>query len=244
MKICIGLVIKDGKDFIQDWIKSVENICDMIIVIDNEADKEVKELLIKHPLVKHYVIQKNMERNMSRDYQKILDIAREEDCQWIINLDSDELIQDFDKGMLYNFLINCEDDSVGFPLFEMRNDLNHYVMVRDYMKGEMKDGRLCHKAYKTLSHFAFNLQDKHGSSIPENCQRSKRFINVPIKHLGHMTKELREEKRIRNSTTQIKDFAEINEPWFEENIEKITIKEWEPMYKMIKEEQNEISSLH
>lgn len=250
MKVCIGLVIKNNEEFIQDWIKSVENICDMIIVIDNGISEEGKKLLITHPLVKHYIIQKDVERNMSRDYQKILDIAREENCQWVINLDSDELIQDFDKGMLYNFLINCEDDSVGFPLFEMRNDKEHYVMVRDYMHMELKDGRLVHKAYKNLSHFKFNEKDKHGSSIPENCQRSKRFINVPIKHLGHMTKQLREEKRKKYIefqnivSSQLKDFAELHEPWFEEDNNKITIKEWEPMYKMIKEEQNEISSLH
>lgn len=242
MKVCIGLVIKNNEEFIQDWIKSVENICDMIIVIDNGISEEGKKLLITHPLVKHYIIQKDVERNMSRDYQKILDIAREENCQWVINLDSDELIINLDKKILYNFLINCEDDSVGFPLFEMRNDLNHYVMVRDYMKCELKDGRLVHKAYKTLSHFKFDEKDKHGCSIPHNCQRSKRFINVAIKHLGHMTKQLRDEKRNRyiedqKLTNEMKDFVETKEPWFEENIEKITIKEWEPMYKMFMESQ-------
>lgn len=249
MKICIGLVIKGGKDFIVDWITSTVNICDMIIVIDNGADTEVRNLLINHPLVKHYIIQKDMERNMSRDYQKILYIAREENCQWVINLDSDELIQSLSPKMLYSFLINCEDDSVGFPLFEMRGDKDHYVMVKDYVRDEMKDGRLCHKAYKTLSHFKFDEKDKHGCSIPPNCQRSKKFINVPIKHLGHMTKQLREEKRqkyieFQNISEQAKDYAELKEPWFEEDDSKITIKEWEPIYKMIKESNNEISSLH
>ena len=72
-----------------------------------------------------------MGRNQSRDYQKILEMAREEDCTWILNLDIDEYIPKFDMDYLLGHLLNTKDSSVGFPLFEMRDDDNHYVKVKD-----------------------------------------------------------------------------------------------------------------
>jgi len=78
MKLAIGLVVKDGKQFIDQWIDCVERLgCD-IIVIDNDADKEVRDKLINHKQTAQYHIQKFPNRNQSRDYQKIHEMAREE----------------------------------------------------------------------------------------------------------------------------------------------------------------------
>lgn len=231
VKLCIGLVIKNNDAFVNKWIDSANRTGDIFIIIDNGISKESREKLINHPKTKYYFIQKELERNMSRDYQKILEIAREEDCTWIFNLDSDELVSEFDTNILMSTLLNTKDNSIGFPLFEMRGDDKHYVKVND-MDGTLKDARMCHKCYKVLSHFKFNEKDKHGTSIPHNCSPGQ-AINIPIQHFGHFSKALREEKRKMYGNESYKDFMEDKNSWLEEDESKITIKKWEdnPLYK-------------
>lgn len=223
MKLGIGLVVKGGKEFIEDWIKCTSKIADWIFVVDNGTDKEVRDILIPHPAVKRYHIQKRLERNQSRDYQIILEDARKENCQWIWNIDIDEYIPKINMQEFIYFLVNCEKESIGFPMFEMRGDKEHFVMVRDPGK-KLKDGRLVHKCYKVLSHLEFDEKDKHGQAIPHNCERDKTFIPIPIHHYGHMTKKLRDEKR--KKVGEWKDDEEERQTWMEEDEKKLVIKSW------------------
>jgi len=228
MKLLIGLVVKDGKQFINKWIKSIERIGCGFLVIDNEADCKVRKILINHPQMIQYHIQKFPDRNQSRDYQKILEMAREERADWVWNLDIDEAVPEINMdGLIFN-LINSTQPSVGFPLIEMRSDDKHYVMIKE-SSNELRDGRLCHKLYKVLSHFEFDKNDTHGCSIPHNCPRDKKHVSILIQHYGHMTKELREEKRKRIGHS--KDKAETLQTWLEEDETKITIKKWEDLMK-------------
>jgi len=222
IKLAIGLVIKGGEQFIEGWLACAEKLSHNILVVDNGADPKARALLLQHPKVKQYLIQNDMGRNQSRDYQKILVMAREENCDWILNLDIDEFMPLINGKELKAFLLNYEESSIGFPLFEMRNDRNHYIMVMD--NGKWKHGRLCHKCYKPLSHFAFDLNDIHGQSIPHNCPRSKSYITLPIQHFGHMTKELRDEKREKNSN--FKDSIELDAVWMKENDEGMRLAEF------------------
>lgn len=224
MKFCIGLVVKGGKQFIKDWIKCAEKISDIILVVDNGADKEVRDILINHKSVKRYVIQKGLERNQSRDYQQILEMAREENCQWVWNLDIDEYVKKLNTGQLFESLLNWEDDSVGLPLLEMRGDKEHYVMIQD-LDGTLKHARLVHKIYKTLSHFEFDKKDAHGRSIPHNCKAGGLYF-LPIKHFGHMTKKLRDEKRKIYIDMGFKDEKEQESIWMEEDESKIEVRKW------------------
>ena len=226
MKLIIGLVIKDGEQFIDKWIESIERIGCGFLVVDNGTDESVKTQLIRHPQMVQYHIQKFSDRNQSRDYQKILEMAREEKADWVWNLDIDECIQKIDMGELMFTLLNSTQPSIGLPLIEMRNDDQHYVMIKE-ANNELRDGRLCHKLYKVLSHFEFDKNDIHGCSIPHNCSRDKKYINIIIQHFGHMTKELREEKR--NRIGHIKDKDEHTQTWLEEDESKITINSFKEM---------------
>lgn len=228
--LCVGLVVKGGKEFIDDWIESAEKVSDCWFIIDNDADVEVKQKLINHSYTRKYLIQKDMERNMSRDYQKILEMAREEDYCWIWNLDIDEIVPEINIKQLYEFLLNTKDESIGFPLFEMRDDIEHYVMVKD-CTDILKHARMCHKLYKNLSHLKFNEKDKHGNSIPHNCTPGE-LLFIPMKHLGHLTKELREGKRQQYKDGAKKDTHEFEQSWLEEDESKIVIKEWKAWEKI------------
>ena len=223
MKLAVGLVVKGGKQFIDQWLECVEKMNAIVLVVDNGADEIVRMKLLKCNKVKQYHIQKNMVRNHSRDYQKILDMAREEDCTWIINLDIDEVFTHLNNINFELFLLNSKSNSVGFPLFEMRNDNNHFVMVKDYT-GILKPARLCHKCYKVLSHFEFNQKDIHGVSIPHNCTPGV-VLPIPMQHYGHYTKELREEKKRFYTIHNFKDVSEQQATWMQED-DKVEIREY------------------
>ena len=226
MRILIGLVVKDGKDFIDKWIESIERIGCKFLVVDNGADYSVRQLLQSHPQMVQYHIQTFPNRNQSRDYQKILEMAKEEKADWVWNLDIDEIVPYFNVDRFNYILLNSDCPSIGLPLVEMRNDDKHYVQIMDG-DSTLKDGRLVHKIYKTLSHFAFDKNDIHGCSIPHNCERQKHHINLLIQHFGHYTKELREQKREREGHT--KDEDEHLQTWMREDESKITIKKWEDL---------------
>ena len=228
MKLIIGLVVKGGKEFISRWIESIERMRCKFLVVDNGADKIVREKLINHPQMQQYHIQKFPNRNQSRDYQKILEMAREEKAEWCWNIDIDEVVPNINIDELYFNLLNTINVSIGFPLIEMRNDDKHYVMIKE-SNGELRDGRLVHKLYKVLSHFEFDKNDIHGCSIPHNCPRQKDYTNIIIQHFGHISVKLREEKREREGHSKDKD--ENMQTWLEEDESKITIKPWEELEK-------------
>jgi len=234
-KIAIGLVVRGGKEFINEWIESAERSGDVILVVDNDADDEVREKLINHPKVVQYHKQHFKNRNMSRDYQKILDMAREEKCQWVWLLDHDKYVPEFNLNSFRTYLLNTFDKSIGFPLFEMRNDEDHYVMLPK--KGENdKHARMSHEMYKVQSHFAYDIQDEHSGVIPQNCTPSEQNVNVMIKHFGHMTKKLREEKRQKYINDKEKfgydDKGELKAIWMEEDESKLDIREFKDMEKL------------
>jgi len=221
MKLLIGLVVKGGKEFIDKWIGTVERMNCPFVVVDNGADFYTREVLLAHKQMLQYHIQKFPNRNQSRDYQKILEMAREEKVDWVFNLDIDECIPKINMDFLNFYLLNTNKQSIGLPLIEMRNDDKHYVMIKEF-DSTLRDGRLVHKIYKVLSHFKFDENDIHGCSIPHNCQREKEHIPIIIQHYGHLTKELREEKRQRSGHK--KDNDEHLQTWLEEDESKITIK--------------------
>ncbi len=223
MKLIIGLIVKGGKEHIDKWIDSINRIKCGVIVVDNGADPEVRKKLINHKFVLQYHIQNNKERNNSRDYQKVLEMAREEDATWIWNLDIDECVPNINITELTGYLLNVKDESIGVPLIEMRNDDNHYIMVAD-ADGNLKHGRLCHKIYKALSHFKFNEKDKHGSSIPHNCKPGELFFLL-VQHFGHMTKEQRNAKRKEYEESNYKNKCELDGNWMKEDGE-VTIRNW------------------
>ena len=224
MSLLIGLVVKDGKQFIDKWIECVERLGYDFVVVDNGADKEVKAKLLNHPQMAQYHIQSFKNRNQSRDYQKILEMAREEKADWVWNLDIDEYVPELNPEALDHLLLNCTKNSVGFPLVEMRGDDQHYVLIKQ-MDGEEKDARLVHKIYKVLSHYEFDKNDIHGCCIPHNCSRDVEYVPVFIQHFGHYTKELRAEKRKRLGHE--KDEYEGLQSWMIDDDSKVIIKHWD-----------------
>lgn len=229
VRIGVGLVGINGKNFISDWIESADRCGDCFLVVDNGIDREAREKIIKHPKTKHYHIQHYPYRNMSRDYQKILEYAREEKCQWVWIMDFDKLVSEVDIVELKSFLLDTNVESVSFPLFECRNDIDHYVMVKD-KNNVPKHARLSHEMYRVKSHFEYDTRDEHSGVLPQNCKCEDCLLWIPIKHLGHMTKELREEKRQKYIKDKemfgYDDKGELTSEWLCEDESKITIKKF------------------
>jgi len=223
MKLVIGLIVKGGKEHIDRWIDCINRLRCGLIVVDNGADQEVKKAIFNHKYLLQYHLQKGKERNNSRDYQKILNMAREEEATWVWNLDIDEFVPTIEIEKLLDHLLNTHDVSVGLPLFEMRNDMEHYVMITDF-DGTLKHGRMCHKIYKTLSHFEFDQKDKHGNSIPHNCLAGEMYF-LPMQHYGHLTKEMRDQKRKDYEKSSFKNSCEMKGNWMKED-DDVTIKKW------------------
>ena len=219
-KIIIGLVCGNGKQWVEKWYEQAHRIGDDIIVIDNSTDG-TGEYFLNKPKVAFYLKNKYNDRHMSRDYQRILDLARSIGATWIFNLDLDEFVSPTCTN--YNFLELVNNttgvgyaSTYGFILFEMIDDDQHF------MKTEY-DCRLVHKFYKVLSHYKYDLTDKHGSSIPHNIETLGPCVNFKIQHFGHYTKELRDQKINMYTNGSKKDKEEIFSPYL---TGEYTIQKW------------------
>jgi hypothetical protein len=226
MKIIIGLVVGNlseeyRKKWTERWYIQALRLGDEIIVIDNSTDG-TGEYFLNKPRVAFYLKQKHNERHMNRDYQRILDLGRSIKAEWILNIDIDEIIDPIADYDSLQYMIGGNStpfefhNNYRFLLFEMRDDENHYVQISG------KDCRPVSKFYKVMTHLQFDMNNIHGSSVPENLEVGP-IMNIKVKHLGHMTKDLREEKRNRYKLSSEKDILEQNADWLKE--EGVTIKE-------------------
>ena len=117
-KIIIGLVIGNlhesvRKKWPKRWYKQALNLGDEIIVIDNSTDGS-GDFFLNKPKVSFYLKQSYNERHMNRDYQRILNYAREIDGDWILNLDIDEFFDErHNKKSLVYMALGC--GSVNYP---------------------------------------------------------------------------------------------------------------------------------
>jgi hypothetical protein len=103
-------------------------------------------------------------------------------------------------------------------------------MIKD-KNGVLKHARLSHEMYRVKLHFAYDTRDEHSGVIPQNCKAEDCFLWIPIHHAGHMTKELREEKRQKYIKDKEEfgydDKGELSSPWMEEDESKVVISSFE-----------------
>lgn len=230
MKIAVGLVCGNTPEEFKGkwnkrWYEQASHISDNLIIIDNSTDG-TGDYFVGKPKVKYYLKQENNERHMNRDYQMILDFARKLKATWVFNLDLDEVIDParggkelltlahggMNEGMVFY-------STYRFPLFEMRGDEDHYVL-----SDGGKDCRGVSKFYKVLPQYVFDPDNTHGSSIPENIENLGPVVDLKIKHLGHMTRKQRDDKRKQYDTQKKNDILEQEAFYMKE--EDILIEKW------------------
>ena len=222
MKIGIGLVIGDVPKsvknmFFENYGNMSINIADILFVIDNTKDG-IKDIIKtwKFQTIS-YIKNEDNSRNMSRDYQKILNMARFYNCDWLFLLDIDEVLTGIIKEDVIEAIQNNPVyESFGFTLYEMVNDFKHYIPL-----SKKQDFRVCHKLFKTSPHLFFNIYDKHGQCMPHNCPAGP-ILKSKLLHFGHFNKELRDFKKKQYSSyvsDNNKDKEELEAIWFKKNFE-------------------------
>lgn len=221
MRLIIGLVVgnvmeKYRKNWCERWYKQALRLGTDIIVIDNSTDG-TGEFFLNREKVIYYLKQSYNQRNMNRDYQTILNLTRIIHGDWILNIDIDEEYEPnitLDK-LLYIINGNLEGkyySSYKFILYDMREDEIHYSLLNG------KDCRAVCKIFKVMPHLQYDLYNVHGTPVPENLEDGP-ILNIKIKHYGHWTKELREEKRKCYNTTMDRDLLEQNADWLKDEVE-------------------------
>ena len=101
----IGITkVRNEEHIIQDTLDCWSEVCDQIIVYDDDSQDETAEICRSHPAVIEVISSNCLDPDRLRaewyNRQLVLNSAKRHDFEWIAYFDGDEHLYDFDKSML------------------------------------------------------------------------------------------------------------------------------------------------
>jgi len=129
-KLVMLLRVKDGIQFIDEWLSCFEKLVDEIVALDNGSTDGTFEILKDHQKVVD--ITRTEGYNEGRDKNILYAMARKRNPDWCIWLDIDEVFEpeltraDFDRLMTKPFV-----NKYGFRRFHFIDD-QHFAGSGDY----------------------------------------------------------------------------------------------------------------
>ena len=122
--ICI-MRVKDGMNYIQQWLDSISPLVDEIVLLDNGSTDGTYELIQKHPKV--VCIERSEGYHEGRDKEILYRRARERNPDWLITMDVDER---FEKKLTREKLNKMMTSKIYtkylFRRFHLYKDENHF----------------------------------------------------------------------------------------------------------------------
>ena len=200
-RIIAMLRIKNEEDWIISTLEKASPLVAGFIILDDGSTDRTQELCKSFPKVLRYVYQNEPVKDEARDKDKLLDMALDEDPDWILALDGDELLEDAASSIILREIVACPQQvtALGFNFLYMWNDHDKYRVDGKYqnlrhprlfkVKGLGIDPRKL--KFKTTDHGA----NFHCGSIPANLPGEVRYIDLNVKHYGYFERQQRERKK-------------------------------------------------
>ena len=200
-RIIAMLRIKNEEDWIIATLEKASPLVAGFIILDDGSTDRTQELCKSFPKVLRYVYQDEPVKDEARDKDKLLNWALDENPDWILALDGDELLEDVSPLVILHEIAVCPQQvtALGFNFLYMWDDHDKYRVDGKYqnlrhprlfkVKGLGIDPRKLR--FKTTDHGA----NFHCGSVPANLPGEVVFVDVNVKHYGYFKKEQRERKK-------------------------------------------------
>lgn len=201
VKIVCMMRIKNEEQWIGQTLDAAGRAADSIVILDDGSTDRTPEICRAHPKVVRYEYQSGKSLDEARDKDRLLRWTLEEKPDWILALDSDEILEDAAATTIRREIALCppEITALGF----------HWLYMWDAPDQYRVDGHYDPPAFARLFRVTGMgmdprklsiLRTEHGGnlhcgSIPANLPGSARFIDVYVKHYGYYERSQREKKR-------------------------------------------------
>ncbi|VBB07722.1 nucleotide-diphospho-sugar transferases [Lucifera butyrica] len=201
-RLILGMLVRNeaGK-FLDIVLKQTAKFIDAAVLLDDASDDATVELChqalaqVPHKIISNQFPQFNNEIILRK---QLWQLTIQQNPDWILILDADELFEDRIALEIYKYITNPYIDIVKFRLYDMW-DQEHY----------REDAYWCaHKYYRTFLvrynpnfEYSWNEIPLHCGRFPSNIHCLSSFESeIRIKHLGWSTPELKLAKYARYKT--------------------------------------------
>lgn len=198
--ICM-MRIKNEEAWIGRALESAARFVDGFVILDDGSTDRTPEICRAFPKVLSYEYQSETTRDEARDKDRLYQAALDQDPDWILALDGDEVFEDIAPITMVREILACpaEVSVLGFNFLYMwdRED-RHRV---DTIYANQRHPRLMRvKGLDSDPRSLRFMRTKHGAnfhcgSLPVGLPGQVRYIDVYVKHYGYFEREQRERKR-------------------------------------------------
>lgn len=187
-KLVLMLRVKDGIDFVHDWLNCFEKLVDEIVVLDNGSTDGTYEILQAHAKVVDFTRTEGY--NEGRDKNILYGMLRKRNPDWCLWLDIDEIFEpqitraDFDRLMKRKFV-----NQYGFRRFHFIDKDNFAGSGEYFFFTSIHDRVIWRESPE--GYFENSILD---SPNVKGIKGIKINTNFRLKHLGYISKELVDKK--------------------------------------------------
>lgn len=196
MKLVAGYRVKNVEKYFERSLKKMSEIADEIVVFDDHSTDQTVEIAKKFNKVK--VINKNKhpesDFNEARDREKLLQLCKERNPDWIIIQDGDEEFEEkFDRAFAEKLMRPIKPHITGY-IFRYITHWDSENLVRaDGAHGRMAQVRMF-KNRANLHVISDHPQGFHCSAVGNQAIDSCQIVPVRVRHYGYVDPEERKRK--------------------------------------------------
>jgi len=176
------LAIKNEEKYIGLVLSQLSEYVDSVVILDDASTDKTVEIVKKFPKVKNlYRNPPGLERHEGRDRNRLFQLARETEAQWLITLDGDEIFEPRIKKYLPLLCIDENTDAYFFKIY------NFWRSEKFFRIDGVWDQQFRCKLFRNReSYNCFENNKLHVSTIPLNLPPKKsKFSDIRIKHYGY-----------------------------------------------------------
>lgn len=197
--VCV-MRIKNEERWIGSCLQEAAKVCDRILILDDGSTDRTPEICRSFPKVRYRFYQRTV--NEGRDRQELLQWALENQADWVLILDGDEVLEDGAAKTIRREISRLDPRDPVYTFFYLHilyfwNDPELY-RCEDSIYGNFWIPRLfttwgqdTEKLFISCTGHEHNL---HASGVPANLQGKGRKIDVRVKHYGYLEAAFRQKK--------------------------------------------------
>ncbi|MDJ0723044.1 MAG: glycosyltransferase [Desulfobacterales bacterium] len=203
----IGMLrIKNEAAWIADVLTKAADLVDGFVILDDGSTDATPAICRAHPRVLRYEWQNERETDEVRDKNRLLQWTLEENPDWVLALDGDEVLEDVAVATIRASIRTARPDvtKLGISFLYMWDSEDAYRIDGHYR--EVRHPRLFRVTGLPMAPEALTYSPSrygsnfHCGSVPTNLPGEMQFLDVRVKHYGYFEARRRQEKKVFYAT--------------------------------------------